>query len=94
MVVDRYSREITVGSHVRYINTGTTGEVVDIKEKDCHVWVLLDNELMYRPEYLEVIKYKEHSNKKDIIDEEYIEKIVDNEKLSDIDIDVDAAGAG
>ncbi|SFM77811.1 DUF2098 domain-containing protein [Methanolobus profundi] len=44
---------IEKGSVVRYISTGTVGRVIDIKEDEDGIWVLLDsNGLFYKPETL------------------------------------------
>ncbi len=44
---------IKIGSVVRYMNTGTVGRVLDIKEDEDGIWVLVDNTgLFYRPETL------------------------------------------
>ena len=34
MVLDARDKEIALGNHVRYVDTGTIGEVIDIKTKD------------------------------------------------------------
>lgn len=33
MVLDAREKEITMESHVRYVDTGTIGKVVDVKQK-------------------------------------------------------------
>lgn len=44
---------ILIGSVVRYVNTGTVGKVIDIKEDDEGIWVMLDKTgLYYKPETL------------------------------------------
>ena len=55
MIQDINGNEITIGSYVRYINTGTKGQVVNIRIDGDDVWVVLDNDLMYRPNLLEVL---------------------------------------
>ncbi|HIQ39114.1 MAG TPA: DUF2098 domain-containing protein [Methanothermococcus okinawensis] len=91
VALDINSREIFIGSYVRYINTGTEGIVRDVLEKEGKIWVLLDNNLMYRPEKLEVI---EHKRKKDRIVKEKIEDILEKEDIKDIESNIDACGAG
>ncbi|HIP16754.1 MAG TPA: DUF2098 domain-containing protein [Methanothermococcus okinawensis] len=93
MVVDIHYKEITIGSYVRYVNTGTKGIVKDIiKDKDM-VWVLLDNNLMYRPYNLEVIELED--NKEKIYDEkEIVEEVLEKEKIEDLESNIDACGAG
>ncbi|MBW9223602.1 DUF2098 family protein [Methanothermococcus sp. SCGC AD-155-E23] len=90
MALDVRGREISPGSYVRYINTGTLGTVMDILEREGEIWVLLDNNLMYRPEKLEVIEHK----KKDREIKEKIEDILEREEIKDIDTSIDACGAG
>lgn len=44
---------IEKGSVVRYMSTGTVGRVIDIKEDEEGIWVLLDSSgLFYKPETL------------------------------------------
>ena len=51
---------IETGSAVRYINTGTVGRVVDLKEDDDGIWVLLDSTgLFYKPETLVIVDESE-----------------------------------
>ncbi|CAB3289591.1 conserved protein of unknown function [Methanocaldococcus lauensis] len=88
---------IKVGDYVVYVNTGTKGRVVDIrKDEEGNIWVLLDNNLMYRPHLLRVIeKYKITERKEDIEDvvKEIEKEELETEKLSDMDFG-DACGAG
>ena len=91
IALDINSREISINSYVRYINTGTKGVVKDILERDGEIWVLLDNNLMYRPEKLEVI---EHKKRKDREMKEKIEDVLEREEIKDIDTSIDACGAG
>ena len=91
VALDVRGREISPGSYVRYINTGTSGIVMDVLEKEGEIWVLLDNNLMYRPEKLEVI---EHKKRKDREMKEKIEDVLEREEIKDIDTSIDACGAG
>ena len=91
VVLDVNSREISIGSYVRYINTGTKGIVKDILEREGEIWVLLDNDLLYRPEKLEVIEYR---RKEDRVIKEKIEDILEKEEIKDIESNIDACGAG
>ncbi|AIJ06486.1 hypothetical protein JH146_1644 [Methanocaldococcus bathoardescens] len=89
--------DIKVGDYVVYINTGTKGRVVDIrKDENGDVWVVLDNNLMYRPHLLRVIDKSKMTERKDDIDE-VVRKLEKEEleegKLTDIDLG-DACGAG
>ncbi|AEH60197.1 Protein of unknown function DUF2098 [Methanosalsum zhilinae DSM 4017] len=50
---------IKVGSTVRYINTGTVGNITDIKQDSEGAWALLDDtDLYYRVDFLEVTAMK------------------------------------
>ena len=42
MIVDARNREINLGSHVRYVDTGTVGEVTDSKVENDASWVKID----------------------------------------------------
>ena len=47
---------IETGSAVRYINTGTVGRVIDLKEDADGIWVLVDSTgLFYKPETLVIV---------------------------------------
>jgi hypothetical protein len=92
MAFDINHKEITIGSYVKYINTGTKGIVKDIKKEDNTEWVLLDNNLMYKPNTLEIIEFEEKKEKE--IDEKEIEEILEKENISGVDTNVDACGAG
>ena len=91
VVIDVNNREISIGSYVRYINTGTKGVVKDILEREGKIWVLLDNDLMYRPEKLEVIEHKIKEERKV---KERIEEILEKEDIKDIESNIDPCGAG
>ncbi|ACV24038.1 DUF2098 domain-containing protein [Methanocaldococcus fervens] len=89
--------DIKVGDYVVYINTGTKGKVVDIKkDENGEVWVLLDNNLMYRPHLLKVIDKSKIEERREDIDE-VVKKLEEEEledgKLKDIDLG-EACGAG
>ena len=54
-VFDIRGREIKVGDYVKYINTGTIGEVTEIMEDEEGIWAFLDaTELYYKIEFLEL----------------------------------------
>jgi hypothetical protein len=92
MPTDINYKELHVNSYVRYINTGTRGTVKDIKEENGKIWVILDNDLMYDPKMLEIVEHKEYI--KSEINEEEIEKMLDDEKITDVDVDIETCGAG
>ncbi|WP_459201542.1 DUF2098 domain-containing protein [Methanococcus sp. CF] len=83
MTIDRNGKIIEIGSYVKYINTGTHGTVKSIKSENGEEWVLLENDIFYRPELLEVTDHKTVEKKES--EKELIERIT-NEK-----IDLDAA---
>ncbi len=79
MVLDARGLEITLDSHVRYVDTGTMGKVIDLKTQDGIEWVLLDKtELWYR------------SNLVELLDEKDIKKSTFFDKEDDGEIDVEA----
>ncbi len=84
--------DIKVGDYVVYINTGTKGRVVDIKEIDGEIWVVLDNDLMYKPYLLRKINKKEDYDKDK--DEDYKELVKEEDEKYDIQDFGDACGAG
>ena len=60
MVFDARGLEITLDSHVRYVDTGTMGKVVDVKTQDGMEWVKLDKtELWYRSNLVELLDEKD-----------------------------------
>ncbi|WP_456419501.1 DUF2098 family protein [Methanocaldococcus infernus] len=92
IVRDAEGKEIKIGDYVIYINTGSKGRVVDIVERegyDNNIWVLLDNDLLYKPSLLRVIEVKEEKEKKE---EEKVE-IEEEIKIDSTDLS-EAGGAG
>lgn len=60
MVFDARGLEIALDSHVRYVDTGTIGKVVDLKTQDGVEWVKLDKtELWYRSNLVELLDDKD-----------------------------------
>ena len=60
MVFDARGLEIAIDSHVRYVDTGTIGKVVDVKTQDGVEWVKLDKtELWYRSNLVELLDDKD-----------------------------------
>ena len=59
-VFDAREIPIEVGSFVRYSRTGTISEVIAIEEIDNKNWIkLAKTELLYSPEFLEVLDEKD-----------------------------------
>ena len=78
MVFDARGLEITLDSHVRYVDTGTMGKVIDLKSQDGVEWVKLDKtELWYR------------SNLVELLDEKDIKKSAFYDKEDDGEIDIE-----
>ena len=60
MVFDARGLEIALDSHVRYVDTGTMGKVVDVRKHDGMEWVKLDKtELWYRSNLVELLDEKD-----------------------------------
>lgn len=79
MVLDARDIEISLGSYVRYVDTGTIGKVTDMRTKDGAEWVLLDKTNMwYRSKLVE------------LLDEKDIKKSTYYDKESDGEIDIEA----
>lgn len=99
MVFDAREKEIALDDHVRYVDTGTIGKVVDIKTENGIGWVKLDKtELWYRSKLVELLDEKDLKNKSfdddgnDEIDIEALkEKALD---LENIELDSNVAEGG
>lgn len=75
MVVDARDLEINLNSHVRYVDTGTVGKVLDMKTEDDMDWVKLDKTKLW---YC--------ANRVELLDEKDIKKSRwDNDDSVDID---------
>ena len=60
MVFDARGLEIALDSHVRYVDTGTIGKVLDLKTQNGSDWVKLDKtELWYRSDLVELLDEKD-----------------------------------
>ncbi|MBQ9159698.1 MAG: DUF2098 domain-containing protein [Methanobrevibacter sp.] len=79
MVLDARDIEIPLDSHVRYVDTGTIGKVVDVKTQDGADWVKIDKtNLWYRAKLVE------------LLDEKDIKTSTYYDKEDDGDIDIEA----
>lgn len=64
MALDARDKEIKINSHVRYVDTGTIGEVIDIKTEYEIDWVKIDKtDLWYRSKLVEVLDKKDIKEK-------------------------------
>lgn len=76
MVLDARDKELALGNHVRYVDTGTIGEIVDIKTEQDTGWVKIDKtNLWYRSKLVE------------LLDEKDLNKKFDDDSNDDIDIE-------
>ena len=97
MVVDARDLEITLDSHVRYVDAGTVGKVLDLKVENEVGWVKLDKtELWYRANHVELLDEKDikksrwgDNNEVDI--EDLKEKALD---FNDLELAADAGNGG
>lgn len=64
VVLDARDQLINIGVHVRYVNTGTIGEVIELKVQDDIGWARLDKTgLWYVSNLLEVLDEKDFKEK-------------------------------
>lgn len=97
MVLDAREKEITMESHVRYVDTGTIGKVVDVKTEDGIDWVKIGKtDLWYRSSLLELLDEKDLKTKHDSNDDEMDiealkEKTLD---LENVELDSNVAEGG
>lgn len=100
MVFDARGLEITLDSHVRYVDTGTMGKVIDLKTEDGIEWVMLDKtDLWYRSDLVELLEEKDikASNYYDREDDGEVDIEAMKEKaktLEDIQLDSNVAEGG
>lgn len=60
MAVDARDKLISVDDHVRYVDTGTVGKVIDIKSEDELDWVKIDKtNLWYKADLVELLDEKD-----------------------------------
>lgn len=99
MVFDARDKELAVGDHVRYVDTGTIGEVVGLKTEDGIDWVKIEKTgLWYRSKLVELLDEKDLKKRSfdddgdDEIDIEALkEKALD---LENIELDSNVAEGG
>ena len=97
MVVDARDLEITLDSHVRYVDTGTVGKVLDLKVENEVGWVKLDKtELWYRANHVELLDEKDIKKSRwgennDVNIEDLKEKALD---FNDLELAADAGNGG
>jgi len=98
MVLDARGKEIALDAHVRYVDTGTIGKVVEVKTENDIEWVRIDKtDLWYRSKLVELLdekdlKKKSFDDDNDDIDIELLkEKALD---LENIELDSNVAEGG
>jgi hypothetical protein len=98
MAFDARDKEITLDSHVRYVDTGTIGKVLKIKTTDGVDWVKIDKtNLWYRSDLVELLDDKDlkKSSVDDGNDELDIEALKEKaEKLENMQMDSSVAEGG
>ena len=98
MVLDARGKEIALDAHVRYVDTGTIGKVVEVKTENDIEWVRIDKtDLWYRSKLVALLdekdlKKKSFDDDNDDIDIESLkEKALD---LENIELDSNVAEGG
>ncbi len=97
MVFDARDIEIPLNAHVRYVDTGTMGQVVDEKTTDEVGWVKIDKTgLWYLSSHVELLEEKDIKRNswgagKDLDVEDLKEKAMG---FSDVEISSDAGNGG
>lgn len=98
VVVDARDKPINIGYYVRYVNTGTIGEVTELKLVDDVGWVRLDKTgLWYVSNLLEVLDEKDLKEKRTYGENKEIDidTIKDNTlDLENIELDSNVAEGG
>lgn len=98
MALDARDIEITLDSHVRYVDTGTVGKVLDIKTTDGVDWVKIDKtNLWYRAKLVELLDDKDLKDKSggDGNDELDVEALKEKaSKLENMQMDSSVAEGG
>lgn len=99
MITDKLGNEINKGSYIIYANTGTIGEVLDMKTDEDGSWVLIQvdelTKLWYNTQFIEITDKKYYKTKeekdKDLSKEDLKEQI--NAHLSS-EMSDDGVGGG
>jgi len=97
MVFDARDKEITLDDHVRYVDTGTIGKVVDLKTENDIGWVKIDKtELWYKSKLVEILDEKDLKKKSfDDDDEIDIDKLKEKaQSLENMQMDSSVAEGG
>ena len=88
MVLDARDKKITLGDYVRYVDTGTIGEVIDTRTRDGIDWVKIEKtNLWYRSKLVELLDEKDLKKSLDDGDDE-----IDIEALKEKALDFENYG--
>lgn len=97
MAFDARDKEIALDSHVRYVDTGTIGKVIDMKTQGGSDWVKIDKtNLWYRSKLVELLDEKDLKKRFDKGNDELdIEALKEKaEKLENMQMDSSVAEGG
>ena len=94
MVLDARDKEITLGDHVRYVDTGTIGEVIDMRTRDGIDWVKIEKtNLWYRSKLVELLDEKDLKKSLDDGDDEIDIEALKEKALDFENYDMDSSVA-
>ena len=97
MVFDARDKEITLDDHVRYVDTGTIGKVVEFKTENDIDWVKIDKtDLWYKSRLVELLDEKDLKKKSyDDDDDVDVEKLKEKAfELENMEMDSSVAEGG
>ena len=94
MVLDARDNEIALGNHVRYVDTGTIGEVIDMRTRDGIDWVKIEKtNLWYRSKLVELLDEKDLKKSLDDGDDEIDIEALKEKALDFENYDMDSSVA-
>ena len=94
MVLDARDKEIAPGNHVRYVDTGTIGEVIDMRTRDGIDWVKIEKtNLWYRSKLVELLDEKDLKKSLDDGDDEIDIEALKEKALDFENYDMDSSVA-
>ena len=97
MVFDARDKEITLDNHVRYVDTGTIGKVVEFKTENDIDWVKIDKtNLWYKSKLVELLDEKDLKKKSYDDDDDFdVEKLKEKAfELENMEMDSSVAEGG
>ena len=94
MVLDARDKKITLGDYVRYVDTGTIGEVIDMRTRDGIDWVKIEKtNLWYRSKLVELLDEKDLKKSLDDGDDEIDIEALKEKALDFENYDMDSSVA-